>query len=298
MITLEAIKEKKAQLGYSYEQIASISGVPLGTVQKVLGGITKSPRYSTIMAIAAALGLCDGMEKPRELSETRAESLSSRKYEFGVPETTQVAESAAPYAAAPREEKGRKLTRADRDALPEERRTELIDGVLYDMASPLSIHQIVSGHLYSMLLSFITQRGGSCMPFIAPMDVILDNDDYTVVQPDVFVVCGREKIRDYIYGAPDLVIEILSPSTRKKDIGIKYWKYYSAGVREYWLIDPKQQTVVVYNFDSLRNAEDDAPPYVSLYGFESEIPVAIWDGECIIDMKVIKKTLEDLHLPE
>ena len=298
MITLEAIKEKKEQLGYSYEKIASISGVPLGTVQKVLGGITKSPRYPTIMAIAAALGLCGGSEAPQCPSKAEAESLSLRKYQLDVPSPARVAESAAAYSAAPREEKGRKLTRADRDALPEERRTELIDGVLYDMPSPRSIHQIISGHLYSMLLSFVTQRGGACMPFIAPMDVILDNDEYTVVQPDVFVVCEQEKIRDYIYCAPDLVIEVLSPSTKKKDMGIKYWKYFSAGVREYWLIDPKKQSVVVYNFDAVRDSSDDAPPHISLYGFESEIPVAIWNGECVIDMKIIKKTLESLHLPD
>ena len=296
MITLESIKERKEQLGYSYEQISSLSGVPLGTVQKVLGGLTKSPRYSTFMAIAAALGLCSGIEKPEAPTDTDTESVVPRKYDFTEPEPMRVAESAPAYAASPRREAGRKLTRADRDALPEDRRTELIDGALYDMASPRPIHQIISGQLHTMISSFIARHGGSCIPFMAPTDVILDNDDYTAVQPDVFVVCDREKIRDYVYEAPDLVMEVLSPSTRKKDLTIKYWKYYNAGVREYWLIDPKKQTVLVYNFDSIRSAEDDASPYVAIYGFESEIPVGIWNGECVIDMKPIKKLLEDLHL--
>lgn len=297
MISLEDIRAKKEQLGYSYEHIALLSGVPLGTVQKILGGATKSPRYSTMMAIAQALGIHAEGEGIRNTANAQRDSESIRRmYDFGDPDAMRVVESAPAYATPPKKETGRKLTRTDRNALPEERRTELIDGVLYDMASPRSIHQIISGHLYAMLLNHVTQKGGSCMPFIAPMDVILDNDDYTVVQPDVFVVCEREKIRDYVYRAPDLIIEILSPSTKSKDMGIKYWKYFNAGVREYWVIDPEKQTVAVWNFESIRSTEGSHARDISLYGFESEIPVAIWNGECVVDMKVIKKTLETLRL--
>lgn len=88
------------------------------------------------------------------------------------------------------------------------------------------------------------------MPFIAPVDVQLDSDDKTIVQPGVFVVCERKKIGEMrILGAPDMVIEIVSPSNWKVDVIEKKDKYEKASVREYWMIFPKEQRVVVYLFD-------------------------------------------------
>ncbi len=268
MFTLEDMRRKKEQLGLSYEQIAEMSGVPLATVQKVFGGTTKSPRYATMTALAKALDLGSGSEAAFQ--------------EFGMTVATG--------------EKPRKLTRADRDALPEERRTELIDGVLYDMAAPRPIHQLIAALIHTKFMNFVMERGGPCIPFIAPTDVILDNDKYTAVQPDVFVVCDRDKIKDAIYRNPDLVIEVLSPSTRKKDLTLKYWKYFNAGVREYWIIDPKKQTVIVYNFEAIRDPANESATYAAFYTFDSEIPVQIWNGECVVDMKIIKNMLESLNL--
>lgn len=113
------------------------------------------------------------------------------------------------------------------------------------------------------------------MPFISPVDVQLDCDDRTIVQPDVLILCDKSKYTPArIIGAPDFVAEVLSKSTRKKDIFIKLNKYKNAGVREYWMIDPDKKTVMVWNFE-----KDDE---VRMYGFRDNIPVGIYNGECVI----------------
>ena len=102
------------------------------------------------------------------------------------------------------------------------------------------------------------------MSYIAPVDVQLDCDDKTMVEPDVIILCDRSKdINRCIYGAPDFVAEVLSKSTRRKDIGVKTYKYANAGVREYWMIDPKDMKVIVYTFAQ----NDDAEDTVSIFGF-------------------------------
>ena len=99
---------------------------------------------------------------------------------------------------------------------------ELIDGVFYDMEAPSTYHQIIGMELGFLLKSFIKEKGGSCIPFASPVDVQLDCDDKTMVQPDIVVICDRSKFQSgRIYGAPDLIVEVLSPSTRKKDMYIK-----------------------------------------------------------------------------
>ncbi|MGN0333958.1 MAG: Uma2 family endonuclease, partial [Lachnospiraceae bacterium] len=107
-------------------------------------------------------------------------------------------------------------------------------------------------------------------------------------QPDVFVVCDRSKIiKRCTYGAPDLIVEILSPSTRKKDISIKLKKYIGAGVAEYWIVDPDKKTVVVYDF-----AHDELP---AIYGFDAKVPVGLFDGECEVDFAEIFEYISFLY---
>jgi Uma2 family endonuclease len=117
-----------------------------------------------------------------------------------------------------------------------------------------------------------------CEVFLSPCDVRLDKDNYTMVQPDLLAVCGEndEEIEIRYEGAPDLVVEILSPSSRSKDQVLKLYKYHNAGVREYWIIDPKYKTVTVHRFE-----DEDYTPQV--YKFESQIPVGISQGKCTID---------------
>ena len=147
-------------------------------------------------------------------------------------------------------------TISDYYAIPEDVRAELIDGVIYDMAPPLSVHQLLSAKIHGYLARYIEKKGGSCIPFFAPIGVQLDKDDKTIVEPDILIVCDRNQItRRGIYGAPDFVIEILSESTKKKDSYLKLMKYQNAGVREYWLVDPEKKKVIVYDFLGLLAAD-------------------------------------------
>jgi len=173
--------------------------------------------------------------------------------------------------------KNRKYTIEDYYALPEDRRAELIDGVIYDMTAPSNIHQLILGDLYIKFRECAVEHHMPCDVMLSPCDVRLDRDNYTMVQPDLLVVCADEDGEwRRIEGAPDLVVEILSPSTRNKDLVLKLYKYQNAGVREYWIVDPKHRKIYVHYFER----EDYAPEQ---YDFDSVIPVGISGGKCSID---------------
>lgn len=274
-MTVDEMKEKKRQLGYSSEKLAELSGVPLGTVQKIFGGFTKAPRYKTLQALEKVF-----------VEAEQKEDLSTGAYVPGKQNVLMVHEPAAAYHTGGMKGQGG-YTIEDYFSLPEEKRAELIDGVFYDMASTSVIHQLIAGQIFVQLNVFLRKKKASCVPCIAPVDVQLDCDDRTMVQPDVLVVCDREKIRKSgIFGAPDFVAEILSKATRRKDMLVKLAKYAQAGVREYWLIDPDKQNVLVYD---LKNME-----FPSIYGFDAKIPVTIFGGECKINMRDIQEYMENV----
>ena len=173
-------------------------------------------------------------------------------------------------------------------ALPDDKRMELIDGVFYDMAAPSNIHQIIAAQIYRYIFDFIYSQSGRCVPRIAPADVNLGKDDKTMVQPDVMVVCDRNKIqRQKINGAPDMVVEIISESTRMKDSSVKLMKYKEAGVREYWLVDPDKKLVVVYEFEHEK--------YPVIYGFDDVVSVGIFGSECRVNFPAIYEQIEFLY---
>lgn len=123
---------------------------------------------------------------------------------------------------------------------PDDERWEVIDGKLYDMSpSPTPRHQIIAGNFFSIIKGKL--KGNTCRAIVAPLDVYFD--DYNFVQPDVMVVCDEKKIRDRIYGAPDLIIEVLSPSTAIKDKREKKALYEKFKVKEYIVVDPEGMVV-------------------------------------------------------
>lgn len=169
--------------------------------------------------------------------------------------------------------------------MPEDRRVELIDGVIYDMAAPTPLHQLIAGAVYAGIRAFIRENGGDCIPFIAPADVQLDCDSRTMVQPDVFILCKRDKLKRFgIYGAPDFVLEILSDSTRKKDMTVKLTKYMEAGVREYWVIDPEKRLLIVYI-----GKEEGIP---RLYPLQGDVGMDLYDGKLRIDLNEINDLID------
>ena len=262
-MTLEEMRAKKKELGYSYEHIADYSGVPLSTVQKVFSGATRSPRYDTLCAIEKVLS---------------------------DPHRMVVKEVAVEYGRPIQKRQG-EYTVSDYYAWPKDERIELIDGVIYDMAAPTSLHQLIAGRVYTRFSNHIEKNNGKCIALISPADVQISKDDKTIVQPDVMILCDKKLFKmGRIYGAPDLIVEILSPSTRKKDMTIKLKKYTDSGVREYWIVDPRNKRIIVHDLE-----HGDA---VTLYGFEEKVPVRIFDNKCEVDFAEIYDYISFLYEEE
>ena len=159
-------------------------------------------------------------------------------------------------------------------ALPEGQRAELIDGQIYNMAPPRRIHQELVSQLNKIIGNYIDKKGGDCKVYPAPFAVFLNADNKNYVEPDISVICDKSKLNDYgCVGAPDWIIEVASPGTRQRDYGIKLFKYRSAGVREYWIVNPMNKNVMVFDL-----AED---RQTNQYRFDDEIRSCIYEDFCV-----------------
>ncbi len=155
-------------------------------------------------------------------------------------------------------------------ALPEEKRMEVFDGILYDMASPSQIHQTILTELLVSLRNYIRGKDGNCSVFPAPFDVKLNDNPLTIVQPDLMIVCDKDKLDGKrCNGAPDFIIEMVSLRNPSDDYIRKAYYYKNYGVREYWIVDSKRRIITVNYFEGdLLNIQ---------YSFESTIKVNIYD---------------------
>ena len=162
------------------------------------------------------------------------------------------------------------ITLEEYEALPEDARVEVFDGVIYDMASPSRIHQALITDLITTFYTYIQKRKGDCEVFPAPFDVLLSKKPLTIVQPDIMIVCDKNKLEEQrCNGAPDFIIEIVSPSNPSDDYIKKAYYYKNYGVREYWIIDPRRKTVTVNYFEKNE---------ISIqHSFESAIKVNIYE---------------------
>ena len=160
------------------------------------------------------------------------------------------------------------------------------DPRIYNMAGPNLVHQEIAVEISTQLRSFL--RGKTCRVLTAPFDVKLNpSKNEGIVQPDILVVCDSKKLENgkYCNGAPEFVIEILSPSTSKKDTHIKSRRYFDAGVLEYWMVNPEDKTIVV-----LKRAEN-CFTFLT-YGDKDIVPVSSLEG-CTIDMSLIFPSLPE-----
>ena len=251
-MTLEEIRKKKRILGYTNTTLSDLTGIPLGTLNKILSGDSKNPRPENVKALEDVLfGSAYGAEK----------------------------------TDAPREKGPGDYTIEDYYALPDDQRVELIDGVFYDMAAPTVEHQLLAGSVYAQLLAFIRSKKGKCIPLVSPVDVKLGEDNKTMVQPDVVVVCDRDKITErVVLGGPDFVLEVVSQSSIVKDYIKKAAKYEAAGVREYWIVDPLVKRVIKYDLE-----EGSSP---SIYPLSGKVGVSIFNNEIEIDFDEYKELLQ------
>ena len=294
-MTIENLRERKKKLKLTTRELAFLADLPQGTVSKIMTGETKNPSYLTIEKLDETL------EKEEMLARTHAYEQAMQQYFKEHPEDegdqgkfekiyrkkNHLDNAPIPYAL-PREEaievqgtsalRAKRMTVSALERLGEQRNYELIDGqlILAEMAG--INHQRMVRKLGKQIDAFIVDNGGSCEVFDEGVNVFLDEDDDTLVIPDIAVASDASKICDKgILGAPDWVIEVVSPSTRKMDYHKKLHKYMDAGVREYWIVDMDRQMVSV-----CVNGE---PMQVAIHSFEENIPVRIYDEKLKISLK-------------
>lgn len=145
---------------------------------------------------------------------------------------------------------GKGYTIADIEALPDGERAELIDGEMFMMATPVTVHQRILVKLVFEIETYIRKNKGNCELLPAPFGVYIKKDDRNYVEPDISVICHGDKLDEKgCHGAPDWVIEIVSPSSRRMDYVRKTALYQETGVREYWIVDPIREIVTIYKAD-------------------------------------------------
>ena len=165
-------------------------------------------------------------------------------------------------------------------ALPDGERAELIDGQIYMMGTPSRIHQKLVGQLSRIIGNYIESNHGSCEIYPAPFAVFIKKDDKNYVEPDISVICDKNKLSDRgCEGAPDFIIEIVSPSSRRMDYYKKCALYAESGVREYWIVDPEKQRTMIYRY------EDDAAHMI--VPFEQDLAVGIYNNFMINVSKLL-----------
>ncbi|MBR2559481.1 MAG: Uma2 family endonuclease [Firmicutes bacterium] len=294
-MTIDEMRERKRELGYTSEKLAELSGVPVSTVRKIMSGATRSPRQETIEALADVLrkkqgeyGLSDFDRIP---DGYRVELIGGKFYGLGgsgplaqeVVDSMLFKESPPAYygtgasVSGTSALKGGSKTIEDFEAMPEGWRGELINGELYALASPTTAHQRIVLEIAFQFKSYSLQSDHACEVFTSPVDVQLRRDIKEVFEPDVVVLCDPSKDNGKrIIGPPDLLVEVISPSDRARDMVLKLGRYMETGVREYWVVDGDKRQVLVYDFDNGLFAE--------CCSFDEKIPVGISGGELKIDL--------------
>lgn len=176
------------------------------------------------------------------------------------------------------------ITLEQYEALPEDKRAEVFEGIVYDMGSPSQIHQTILTELLVSIRNYLKKKGGGCQVFPAPFDVKLSLHPLTIVQPDIMVVYDKNKLDGKrCIGAPDFIIEIVSPNNPADDYIRKAYYYKNYDVREYWIVDPHRKTVTVNYFeDNIISVQ---------YPFDSVIKVNIYD-DFLINFSEIANQLD------
>ncbi len=314
MYNLDEMKSMRTGYGLSYEDIQRLSGVSISSVQKIFGGIVVHPRRSTLEALSAGFEKYIHEERDRRLRIEPCDTIEAdvsekhkkrRETAYHLPSPSDIPVVAEdPYRYNSRgssafdktsNSTGMMFTQSgytyDEYAkleLPEGMRVEVIDGKLYEMSAPNVSHQAVAGEIFVLISNYIRRNKGKCITLMAPLDVRLEYDkgDMTVVQPDVVVICDRKKLENMknVKGAPDFVVEVLSPASKKMDLYIKMSKYRESGVREYWVVDYAGNKVITYDFEG----EGD----IEIHTMDDTVPVRIYGGKLKIDFKAIREYLE------
>lgn len=279
---IHELMELKERYGFTYDEISAKSGVSRASVQKMLTGVSRSPRQKNLNAVYfAIMDMIDSVAIQPRMTNARYDAL----LDAGIYRSPAVREVPASYGETAAKPK-RRYTYKDLQNLPEGTRAEVINGELIFLETPTVKHNIISSDIYLQLRLYLDSHNCGCEAFLAPQDVQLTDDDTTVVEPDLFVLCDMSMLGRPVHGAPAFVVEVLSPSTKKRDMEEKRNKYRDAGVREYWAIDPIREQVIVWHFG--KAALDPYAPELGLYTFHDKIPVGLCpEGDLYIDFEKI-----------
>lgn len=232
---IKDLKRLKREAGMTNAEISDLSSVPISTVNKIFSGATENPRYATLLAIE------DVLRKKQKLPF---------RYDENRQEPCLVQEEATAYCY-----NARQYSYDDIDKLEEVGGFELIDGMLYLKGAPTRMHEYLIMELCFAFQTHIRRNKRKCHVYVSKLGVSLFKDDKTWVAPDIIVVCQKDKLTDEgVSGAPDVVVEVVSPSNSSYDYLLKMTKYQQAGVREYWIVDPKLEIVSVYNFEDFHKS--------------------------------------------
>ena len=299
---IHELKKRKKALKLTTARLADLAMLPYGTVSKIMTGETRKPSYVTIERLDRALIREEMAVRLRAYIDAILAYMHShpdedvdqiefeRKYReknnpAGLHPIREGAESDEDWY---QNDGGLALFRDDRVRvqqllnMDEDRRVELIDGHLIVSEYPNLKHQIMVQSLGRIIDKYIDDNKGPCRMINVGVNVRLDRDDYTLVGPDIVVVCDGTKFDEMgITGAPDWVIEVTSPGTRSRDYKLKLHKYMNAGVREYWIIDLQKEKVITYTEGELLMA--------TVYDFTDDVPVYIYDGRLKIRVGDIGK---------
>jgi Uma2 family endonuclease len=247
LMTAEEMAKEVDRRGYSYAQLERFTGIPAATIRRIMTGKTKRPRIDVMLSLSAVL-------RPTAADNSIKHQES---YDLG-----------------------------DYLALTDDDQIEMIDGVLYDTVRPDEVHQFVLGAVFHTLYEQTRKLDRVCYPFMAPLDVQLDENDRTIVKPDIFIAFSGKRFKDGRYqGAPEFVAEILSLSSRKKDFHIKYFKYKQAGVREYWIVDIMERRIITWVFHDQEKSR--------VYTIDETVPVMAFEGKISVDFGQIWKEMSD-----
>ena len=279
-MTLGQMLMAKMNLNLTCYDIATGSGVPISTVRKIFSEQTKRPRKETLIELS---DFFESKYVPVQVEWFRKEALRTGQLDYGCigDKVLNIHEPSA-YSASG---EARAIVRSvktieDFDNAPMEPWVELINGEFVEMEfTPIIKHQDAISEIFFQAKSYIRNNKGKCKAMFSPVAVQPDEkDDKNVFLPDFLVVCDEKKMKDgrHVIGAPDWVVEVLSPSTRNKDMTTKRDAYKRAEVREYWMVDLEGEYVIIYEF-----AKTDVP---SIKLMRDPIPVGIYDGKLEIDL--------------
>ncbi len=297
---LSDLKRRKNNLKLTVGQLSMLADLPVGTVSKIMTGETQNPSYLTVDILDKTLAREESRARVeafrnammKYIKEHPDEEFIYEDFEKKYREEHRLNRKAIPFATPDNDpywisgslalEAPQKKPKEDHHisyeeycSLPESSLTELIDGHMIVNQPPSYAHQNVVMNLGDEIKSYIRKNSGDCRMFNVGFGARFYDTPDTCLIPDIMVVCEPDRITDYYVWDPDWIIEVTSPSTRRRDYGEKRSLYIQAGVREYWIVDLEKSKVITWTRD------DD----INLYGFGDDIPVHIYDGKLKIKIE-------------